>query len=289
MKSIHYCIGLPRSGSTLLMNILQQNPLIFSSSTCPTPYLLDSCKDTASSISEFIAMKQDVLNDCLINFFKHGNEGWFSSLTEKPIVISKNRAWDTSINFLFRTYENPKFILCLRDLRDIICSFEKLAIKFPVWNIGSKEDPVHTMSFDKRMEIYCTDTGANLGRPLHFLPHVFEWIQKRPNNFFLFRFEDFNRNPEKILKHIYNFLELPLYDHDLNNINQSDQYEHDTVYRTLVTHKTEKQFKKIEPSWPSMMSEDQSDSVIFNNKWYYQTFYPEIYNEFVFNRDKKSF
>jgi len=29
MKTIHFCSGLPRSGSTLLMNIIQQNPEIY--------------------------------------------------------------------------------------------------------------------------------------------------------------------------------------------------------------------------------------------------------------------
>ena len=32
MKTIHFCGGLPRSGSTILMNILQQNPRIFTTS-----------------------------------------------------------------------------------------------------------------------------------------------------------------------------------------------------------------------------------------------------------------
>lgn len=276
MKTIHYCIGLPRSGSTLLMNILQQNPEIFTSSTCPTPYLLNSCKDTATSVSEFIAMDQQVLNNSLVNYVKFGMQGWFSSLTEKPIVFSKSRVWDTYLNFLFHAYENPKFIICIRDLRDIICSFEKLSHKFPIWNIGSKEDSVHVKSFEKRMEIYCTDIGANLGRPLYYLPHVLEWAQKRPNNFYLFRFEDFNQHPENILGQIYNWLNLPHYNHNFFNIQQSGQYEHDTVYRALVTHKTERQLKQIKPTWPEMMNNEQSDLVIKNNLWFYETFYPEV-------------
>lgn len=277
MKNMNFCLGLPRSGSTLLMNILQQNPTIFTSSTCPTPYLLEACKIQATSVSEFIAMDQDVMTKTLLSYIKHGTDGWFQSLTNKPNIISKSRTWDTNLNFVFALYENPKIIVSLRDVRDIICSFEKLLHKHPQWTIGSKEDPFHLKPFEKRMEIYCTDVGANLGRPLYHLPHVYEWMQKRPNNFFVFRFEDFNENPKKSLQSLYNWLELPYYDHDLNNIPPAEQYEHDTVYRAMVSHKTETKLRHMKPSYLSMMTSEQSDLVIRHNEFFYKTFYPEVY------------
>ena len=91
MKNMNFCLGLPRSGSTLLMNILQQNPTIFTSSTCPTPYLLEACKIQATSVSEFIAMDQDVMTKTLLSYIRHGTDGWFQSLTDKPNIISKSR------------------------------------------------------------------------------------------------------------------------------------------------------------------------------------------------------
>jgi len=279
MKNMNFCIGLPRSGSTLLMNILQQNPSIFTSSTCPTPYLVEGCKIQATSISEFIAMDQDVLTKSLLSFMRYGIDGWYNALTNKPNIISKSRCWDSNLNMIFALYENPKIIISLRDVRDIICSFEKLLQRHPMWTIGSKEDPVHLMPFEKRMEIYCTDVGANLGRPLYYLPHVYEWMQKRPNNFFLFRFEDFNEKPKESLRSLYQWLDLPYFDHDLNNIPPAEQYEHDTVYRALVSHKTETKLRHMEPNYISMMTPEQSDLVIRHNEFFYKTFYPEIYYE----------
>lgn len=279
IKTIHYAIGLPRSGSTLLMNILQQNPDIFTSSTCPTTYLVEGAKQAAGSVSEFIAMDQDAMNNSLTNYVKYGMQGWFSAMTDKPIVISKSRGWDKYLNFLFHAYENPKFIVIIRDLRDIICSFEKLSHKYPVWNIGSSQDPFHMLPLEKRMEIWCTDVGGNLGLPLKNMTHIYEWMQKRPNNFYMFRFEDFNERPTESLESIYRWLNLPNFHHNLNNIPPAAQYEHDTAYRALVSHKTGSVLKKLEPSWPKVMTEHQSSLVIKNNEWFYKTFYPEIYNE----------
>lgn len=281
MKTIHYALGLPRSGSTLLMNILQQNPNIFTSSTCPTTYLIDGAKQAASSVSEFIAMDQDLLNDSLTNYVKNGMQGWFDTMTEKPIVFSKSRNWDKHLNFLFHAYENPKFLIIIRDLRDIICSFEKLSNKYTVWNIGSLESPFHMEPFEKRMEIYCTDIGGNLGLPLKNLPHVYEWAQKRPNNFFFCRFEDFNEDPLRCMSKIYHWLEMPNFQHDLNNIQQARQYEHDTAYRALVSHKVQPKVIKLEPSWPKIMTKEQSNLVIKHNEWFYKTFYPEIFNKYL--------
>jgi hypothetical protein len=266
------------------MNILQQNPDIFTSSTCPTTYLLEGAKQAAGSVSEFIAMDQDQLNNSLTNYVKHGMNGWFEAMSDKPIAISKSRGWDRYLNFLFHAYDDPKFIVIIRDLRDIICSFEKLSYKYPVWNMGSQEDPFHMLPFDKRIEIWCTDVGGNLGLPLKNMTHVYEWMQKRPNNFFLYRFEDFNRDPNRSLDSIYRWLNLPNYRHDLNNVELAKQYEHDTAYRALVSHKTERQVRQLEPSWPKMMTKEQSDMIISHNQWFYQTFYPEVYHEYINNR-----
>jgi len=258
------------------MNILQQNPNIFTSSTCPTTYLLEGAKQAASNVSEFIAMDQDALNNSLTNYVKFGMQGWFSAMTDKPIAISKSRGWDKYLNFLFHAYEDPKFIVITRDLRDIICSFEKLSYKYPVWNMGSKEDPFHMLPFEKRIEIWCTDVGGNLGLPLKNLVHVYEWMLRRPKNFFLFRFEEFNERPKDYLRSIYQWLNLPNFNHDLTNIPQAAQYEHDTAYRSLVSHKTKTRIRKLEPSWPKMMNQYQSQLILKHNEWFYKTFYPEI-------------
>lgn len=277
MKTLNFCIGLPRSGSTLLMNILQQNPLIYTTGTCPMPYMLEAANIQANSISEFVAMDQNIVSTGLKEFLRFGFEGWYQSLTDKPLVISKSRAWDMHLNSLFAIYDNPKFIVCLRDIRDIICSLEKLLFKNTHTLIGSSQDPLHLMPLDKRIEIYCTDAGANLGRPLQILQnHIFEWMQKRPSNFFIFRWEDFNLDPVKSLKLIYKWLELPEYEHDLNNIEQSKQYEHDHVYKSLVDHKTRPKLEHLQSNWPNMLSEQQSEMILNNLHWYYEKYYPDV-------------
>lgn len=276
MQQLHYCLGLPRTCSSVLMNILNENPRIFTTGTCPLPYLVDASRSMSSQVSEFIALDKDVLNNAYLGFLREGFRGWFESMTDKPIVISKSRVWSEYLNHTVAINPNSKYLICLRDLRDIICSFESLLEKYPMTMIGDNEMPFQHNTFEKRMELYCTDGMANLGRPLNMLPHIMEVANKHPNNFFILRFEDFNSNPRGALSTIYQWLGEQPFEHDLDNIPTPDYYEHDTVYRAMVSHKTGNKLKKIEPRWPKMMTPEQSQLVLQNNQWYYQTFYPEL-------------
>jgi hypothetical protein len=103
-----------------------------------------------------------------------------------------------------------------------------------------------------------------------------EVAQKNPDNFFILRHEDFNEKPKEAIKVLYKFLGEKDFNHDFDNIPQPEYYEHDTSYRGLVSHKTESKLKKLEPRWPKVMTKEQSNLIIEGNRWYYETFYPEI-------------
>ena len=276
MQQLHYCLGLPRTCSSVIMKILNENPRIFTTGTCAMPYFVDACQQRSNEVSEFIALDKDVLNKSYINFLRQGMRGWYEAMTDKPIVFSKSRVWAEWLPHTFAIDPNSKYLLMLRDLRDIICSFESLLWKYPqVTTLGNREKQFYQEPFEHRIRMYCTDNFSNLGRPLEILPHVVEVAQKNPNSFFVCRQEDFNEQPRETLQMIYQWLGEPNFEHDFDNIPKPDYYEHDTTYRALVSHKTRTKLEKLEPRWPKIMTEKQSKMVIDNNRWYYETFYPE--------------
>ena len=273
MQQLHYCLGLPRTCSSVIMNILNENPNIFTTGTCCMPYFVEACQKRSNEVSEFIALDKDVLHNSYINFLRQGMRGWFEAMTDKPIVFSKSRSWVEYFPHTFAIDPNSKYLVILRDLRDIICSFDSLLWKYP--QVDYANGIFHQESFVKRMEMYCTDGTSNLGRPLHMLPHLMEVAEKSPNSFFLCRHEDFNEEPRKTFQMMYEWLGEEYFEHDFENIPKPDYYEHDTTYRALVSHKTGSKLKKLEPRWPNVMTEEQSKLVITHNRWYYETFYPE--------------
>ena len=256
------------------MNILNENPRIFTTGTCGMPYFFEACYKKSNDVSECIALDKDVLHNSYINFLRQGMRGWFEAMTDKPIVFSKSRLWIEYFPHTFAIDPNSKYLVILRDLRDIICSFESLIWKYPQVQYNN-DKPFHQESFEFRMETYCTNDSSLLGRPLQMLPHLMEVLQKNPDNFFILRHEDFNQKPREAFQAIYKFLGESYFEHDFDNIPKPDYYEHDTVYRSLVSHKTRTKLEKLEPRWPKVMTEEQSKLVIENNRWYYETFYPE--------------
>ena len=274
MQQLHYCLGLPRTASSLIMNILNENPRIFTTGSCCMPYFFDVCQQRSNEVSEFMALDKDVLDKSYINFLRQGMRGWFEAMTDKPIVFSKSRIWSEFLPHTVAIDPNSKYLVIVRDLRDIICSFESLIWKYPQVNY-SVGDRFYHLPIEQRIESYCTDTTSLLGRPLQFLPHMMEVAQKNPNSFFLCKHEHFNEQPRETLQMIYQWLGEPNFEHDFDNIPKPDYYEHDTVYRSLVSHKTRTKLEKLEPRWPKIMTEEQSREVIKNNRWYYETFYPE--------------
>ena len=57
MKRLYFVAGLPRSGSTLLCNILMQNPAIYASATSGIPEVLRGIRDGWDLVSPFRAMR----------------------------------------------------------------------------------------------------------------------------------------------------------------------------------------------------------------------------------------
>ena len=276
MQQLHYCLGLPRTCSSVIMNILNENTRIFTTGTCCLPYLVDASHKTANQVAEFIALDKDVLDKSYINFLRQGMRGWFEAMTDKPIVFSKHRAWTDFFPHTFALDSNSKYLVILRDLRDIICSLDSLQWKHPHVFFGDREQSLHQYSLDHRMAKHCTDKSGGLGRPLNSLPHVVEVAHHNPSSFYFLRQEDFNEKPKETLQQIYEWLGEPNFEHDFDNIPKSDYYEHDTVYRSLVSHKTRTKLEKLEPRWPKMMTKEQSQTMIENNRWYYETFYSDL-------------
>ena len=273
MKKLHFCGGLPRSGSTVLMNILQQNPRIFTTGTCALPEILHTHVLIKSRFREsFQAMSVDQADSAMFGLIHGATKGWFEGLTHKPVVISKNRMWSE----LFHLYKNSKYIVTVRDLRDIVESFEKVNSRtLALHSFGDRNIFTPAMHKHEKYRHYF-DESNSLSVPLTTeIPRMMEVFTRKENNILFVRYEDFTKEPIYILKKIYNFLEEDWFEHDLNHIDQSELFEHDHAYfRERTDHVTKRSFvyyKEPERSLPDSFHQ----KVLTENKWFYQSFYPE--------------
>lgn len=192
-KQYIFLAGLPRSGSTLLTSILNQNPDIFASSSSP---VCNTLYWSHRLWSEQVALKanpnptavQAVLNSIIPSFY--------STRTEQ-IIIDKAFSWGTPdnlsvlINALGYT---PKFIVMDRPLEEIFNSFHKLIAKSPQFN----------GSIDELMN-------------LPIMSHQ-NLLAQIPEQCFLVSYERLCNDTTNLLAEFYNFIEQPNFKHDLSHI-----------------------------------------------------------------------
>lgn len=276
MKTIHFCGGMPRAGSTVLMNILQQHPHIFTTGTCALSDLIQHHVLVKSRFREqFQAMDPHQADKAMHGFVMGGMQGWFDALTEKPVVISKNRNWSG----VFHMFKESKYIVMVRDLRDIIESIEKLNSKtLALHTVDTQSQSlVYGMSENEKLNYYLKGNNAISGALYTEIPRMMEWFKRDPSKVMFIRYEDLTKEPEYMLNKLYSFLEFPStqwYTHDLNNIEQSELYEHDNAYFCERTsHKVQRTFQRyIEPK--RTLSDNFHNTVVKHASWYYEAFYP---------------
>jgi len=272
MKTIHFCAGLPRSGSTVLMNILQQNPNIFTTATdalcniISKNILIDGRKS-----EHFQAMNHEQADDAFYGMIHGAMQGWYSSLTNKPIVISKNRAWP-QIHSLF---PNSKFIVIIRDLRDVVESFDRFNCKIKALNtIDLKQRYYPSMTENQKYDSYFDTVNAFSDALYNQIPRMMELFKQDFTKVKFVRYEDLIIDPNQMLNRIYNFLNIPTHKHDLNNIEQSYMFEHDNAYFMERTeHKTHRKFL-INHNPKRLLSDGFHKKIINGHKWFYDAFYP---------------
>lgn len=272
METIHFCGGLPRSGSTILMNILQQNPRIFTTGTCALYEILQEKILVKGRYSEsFQAMSTDQADRAMYGLIQGATQGWFEALTNKPTIISKRHGWSS----LFHLYPKSKFICMVRDLRDIAESFERVGDRTrALHSFNSNNVLTPAMHVHEKYKFYFDEPNALSGNLNTEVPRMMEVFKQDPSRVIFIRYEDFTREPVYILHKLYKFLNEPYYEHDLENINQSFLFEHDHAYfRERTDHVTESKFRYyFNPS--RKLPESFHSKVIKEHCWFYEGFYP---------------
>jgi sulfotransferase len=88
-KKIFFQSSLPRSGSTLLQNIVAQNPDFYSTPTSGLLDLVFGARGNFINSNEFKAQDQKLMDKAFLAFCKGGVNAYFNAITDKPFVLDK--------------------------------------------------------------------------------------------------------------------------------------------------------------------------------------------------------
>jgi len=125
-KKIYFVAGLPRSGSTLLMNILGQNPRLHVTATSGILDMLVQVRNAWDKNFAFRAMPRESSDLRKRSVLQAMLQAYFAD-TDAPVCIDKNRGWLEFLEMaaaLLGGKENIRILVTVRDLRDVLASFE---------------------------------------------------------------------------------------------------------------------------------------------------------------------
>lgn len=268
-KKIFFNASFPRSGSTLLQNVLMQNPEIYSTPTSGVIEFLLNSRTLYSGGDAFKAQDPDQMREGFRSFCRTGLYGFFEGITDRPYVVDKNRGWLGNYDFIeFFSQEPPKVVCMVRDLRAIFASMEKNYRKNP------DKDPMivnaielKNMTTASRIDHF--SVSPPIGPSMEWLSEV---LHRGLDEKILFiKFEDFSSNPEKEIKRIYDYLEIPYFSHDFDNVQQLT-YENDVIHGIFGDHKIQPQIKPVKNDYLEVLGRDQCTRLKSHYSWFFEKF-----------------
>lgn len=211
-KQYVFLAGLPRSGSTLLTSILNQNPDIFASSSSPVcdalyhTHIVWNTREALQANPNPVAV-QSVLRNIIPSFYADRKE---------PIIVDKAFTWGTPDNLAILVNALgyvPKFVVMDRDMSEILASFQRLIDKSPNF-----VHDIQTTTIDP-----CVMSQKNL-------------LSQIPEQCFVVSYERLCNDTTALLQEFYAFINQPYFEHDLSHIVNTCT-DDDTVWGLTDMHK----------------------------------------------------
>lgn len=227
-KKYHFIAGLPRSGTTLLSTILKQNPRFEASISGPLARFVRAVIHESSSQGGY-------RHECPPEKRKELIAGLFNNYHNDPtteVAFNTNRGWPLLLPATKDLYPSSKTILCVRDIGWILDSFETLQRKNP-FQFTTMFSPDENVNVYTRCE--------TILRPDRTLGFAYNAVKQAITSEFqqsimIVEYDNLAKQPEKVLKSLYHFIDEPYFDHDFNSVEASyEEFDEDVQLPGLHT------------------------------------------------------
>lgn len=243
--------GLPRSGSTLLCNILLQNPAFHASATSG---LLDILVPIRNGWDHLVCMQAMPAQESEVKklaVLRAVAQGYYADV-DRPVVFDKNRAWPRYLELAEAITGKPaKALVCVRDLREVIASFEMLWRHTSATGQVAQErsSPADFDSLASRCALW-----ARADQPVGAAYNAIKDALARGyrDRLHFVRYEELTARPAQTMAGIYEFLGAEPYEHDFEHVQQTTR-EDDRVHGFRGLHDIRPAVRPKAPIWPQVL------------------------------------
>ena len=237
-SKIFFLCAMPRSGNTLFASIMNQNPdLIVTANSITLEIMKDlfllKHTDVFQNFPDHESLNQ-VMDMVYPTFYKNWSYKYI--IDRGPVGTYGNLA------LMKKHFKKPiKCIVLLRDVMDVLASY----IKWFETEPSSFINKFGLRNIDEKLSKIMNNKGA-VAKELQCIQHLM-----KPENrhmAYFFKYDDFVIDPEKYIKEIYQFLEIPYFQHRFIDLDQliinGIKYNDDFMGKNMHTVRT-KEIKKV--------------------------------------------
>ena len=245
VKKIHFVSGLPRAGSTLLCALLRQNQRFAAAMTSPVVSLVNALLPKMSEGKEFAVFFDDERRRTIL---RGVFDAYYAYLASGQVVFDTNRTWTGKAALLSNLYPESRIICCVREIGWIIDSIEKMLRQNPI-QVSRMFNFQTGSSVYGRVEKLMNSENGLIGLAWSSLREA--WFSEYARNLIVINYDTLVREPQVIMRRLYEELQEPLFQHDFNHVIY-DEPDYDATIGMPGLHKVREkvEYQKREPCIP---------------------------------------
>lgn len=251
MKTYYFDCGLPRSGSTLLGSLLNQNLQIHAGPLSPVFEVMYYTRDRLQGEQAQAHPKPQIFKSMVENVI----DTYYRDI-EEPVVVDRCRAWPAHID-LIKEYitPDPKIICTVRHPLEILASFIDLINNSRSVSFIDKALLNQNMFItnDTRCELMM-NPGGIVWESMNALATAFR--QNQTQHIHFIQYDDLVSDPKKVMQGIHSFLKMKPYEYDFENIENKYREKDTDVYGLPKMHEVRSKVEKTSRHYSEVLSEE---------------------------------
>lgn len=246
MKKYYFMSGLPRSGSTLLSAILNQNPNMHSGPSSPVVGIMLTLENAISNDELFLAYPKPEQAGRIISSVI---ENYYSGI-ESSVIIDKNRSWVNRMHYIPGYFGvEPKILCPVRNMDEILTSFISMHRRNP-FDVDGKINFMDEMLVKSNIPLNDENRCQFLSGPNGIIGQSYGGIQQalmegKQKQLHFIEYDNLINEPKETMRKIYEFLGEEYFEHDFSKIENIHKENDAAVYGLSDMHDVRNSLEKV--------------------------------------------
>jgi sulfotransferase len=246
MKEFFFLAGMQRSGATVLSSILNQNLDLWVSPASPLFRMMVTQSQSHNELENIDYNRSAAIDDTIATI----PHAFYQDKSAK-YIIDKNLNWTspTGVEVIAKYItKNVKIICPVRNVLDVLTSFDTIINAHPDSKNNQMDEQVLATTFadkplaDRRAD-FLMQHDKDVSLSLKFMKHA--TLPQFRHLFHFVEYDNLTTNPEKEINKIYDFLEIPKYNHEYQNITDSSGISRESLTGIKDLHTIRPQVQKL--------------------------------------------